>query len=177
MGYVGRYLSQIPLETYCGIGRGGGIHASNSGRFPEPLNRLVRIVLGNLPPSWGCSPHLPRFQPRCRCPDDARCAATLGLGRSAVARLDRTRENRSREQSSSSWWPCVPTRPGDAPTPSPATCASPLDARQPRGVSDRRLAPQWSTTATTGWVGASSRCTASARCRARNALTRSLPDA
>ena len=31
--------------------------------------------------------------------------------------------NRNRGRSSSSWWPCVPTRPGDAPTPSPAPCA------------------------------------------------------
>ena len=37
--------------------------------------------------------------------------------------------NRSRERSSSSWWPCVPTRPGDAPTPSQATCAR--TARRP----------------------------------------------
>ena len=37
--------------------------------------------------------------------------------------------NRSRGRSSSSWWPCVPTRPGDAPTPSPAPCAR--TARRP----------------------------------------------
>ena len=51
--------------------------------------------------------------------------------------------NRSRERSSSSWWPCVPTRPGDAPTPSQATCAR--TARRPpcgrrRGDGDARPA-------------------------------------
>ena len=39
--------------------------------------------------------------------------------------------NRSRERSSSSWWPCVPTRPGDAPTPPPARVRQDRHGKRP----------------------------------------------
>ena len=73
--------------------------------------------------------------------------------------------NRSRERSSSSWWPCVPTRPGDAPTPSPATCArtarrSPCVPR--RGDDDARRAGRSAAAPRSGWLNVRLHVTAKA---------------